>query len=112
MTQIEYKCPKCNETENLHYNYDYSKQHRPISDVLCNSCGTVFEGDIPVAELTTKPGFVERRMKLMEDITYREILSILEDHEYEEVPNSAIYKFDYEKCAKALVEWYKNKLEQ
>ena len=110
MTSVLYKCPKCDETENLHYNYDYTKQHRPIKDVLCNECGTTFDGNIPVTELVTKPGFIERRMKQMEAITYMEILNILEDHEYEEIPNSAIYKFDYEGCAKALVEWHKSKL--
>ena len=43
-----YKCPKCGEKENLHFNYDYSMQHRPIKDVLCNECGEVFEGNMPV----------------------------------------------------------------
>ena len=59
-----YKCPKCGEVNNLHFNYDYTQQHRPIEDVLCNICGTTFDGNMPVAELTTKPGFVERRMAL------------------------------------------------
>lgn len=72
-----YKCPKCGESKNLHYNYDYNKQHRPVIDVLCNECGEVFGGDLPVAELRakytsgqgyshylTKPGFVERRMAI------------------------------------------------
>jgi transcription elongation factor Elf1 len=72
-----YKCPKCDEQENLHFNYDYNQQHRPIKDVICNECGTTFDGNIPVVELKakytpgegyshylTKPGFVERRMAL------------------------------------------------
>jgi len=40
--ELIYKCPKCGETENLHFNYDYSKQHRPVDDVLCNECGEIF----------------------------------------------------------------------
>ena len=39
---MEYKCPKCGEDKNLHYNYDWGKQHRPIIDVVCNECGEVF----------------------------------------------------------------------
>ena len=39
---MEYKCPKCGEDKNLHYNYDWSKQERPILDVLCNECGEFF----------------------------------------------------------------------
>lgn len=49
-----YKCPKCGEKENLHYNYDYTQQHRPIKDVLCNDCGEVFEGNMPVELFITK----------------------------------------------------------
>ena len=59
-----YECPKCGEKENLHLNYDYSKQHRPVESVLCNECGEIFDGDVMVDELLTKPGFVERRMTL------------------------------------------------
>lgn len=40
--ELIYKCPKCGETENLHFNYDYTKQHRPVDDVLCNECGEIF----------------------------------------------------------------------
>ena len=36
-------CPKCGNTENFHYNYDYSKKERPIIDILCNECGEFFE---------------------------------------------------------------------
>lgn len=39
---MKYKCPKCGETENLHFNYDYTKQTRPVLDVLCNECGEFF----------------------------------------------------------------------
>lgn len=39
---MEYVCPKCAESKNLHFNYDWSKQHRPIIDVLCNECGEFF----------------------------------------------------------------------
>jgi transcription elongation factor Elf1 len=72
-----YKCPECGEVNNLHFNHDLTQQHRPVIDVLCNICGTTFDGNLPVAELKakytpnegyshylTKPGFVERRMAL------------------------------------------------
>ena len=49
-----YKCPKCGEVNNLHFNYDLTKQHRPVLDVLCNECGEFFDGDMPVAELLHK----------------------------------------------------------
>jgi hypothetical protein len=35
-------CPKCGETQNFHYNYDYSKAHRPVVDILCKNCGELF----------------------------------------------------------------------
>jgi len=35
-------CPKCKNSENLHFNYDYSKKDRPIINVLCNECGEFF----------------------------------------------------------------------
>ena len=37
-------CPKCNNEENLHLNYDYSKKVLSIIDidVLCNECGNCF----------------------------------------------------------------------
>ena len=36
------KCPTCGEEENLHFNYDYSKKELPVTNVLCNECGTYF----------------------------------------------------------------------
>lgn len=39
---MKYLCPECGEKENLHYNYDWTKQHRPIINVLCNECGVFF----------------------------------------------------------------------
>jgi len=67
-----YKCPKCGEKENLHFNYDYSQQHRPIKDVLCNECGEVFEGNMPVdvfiTKVTSEYPELEGTMKLCEDI--------------------------------------------
>ena len=41
-------CPKCGATENFHYNYDYSKAHRPVFDILCNECEELF---LPVLKL-------------------------------------------------------------
>lgn len=48
---MKYQCSICGETENLHYNLDYSKQHRPVIDVLCNECGEVFDGNILASDL-------------------------------------------------------------
>lgn len=39
---MTYKCPKCGENENLHFNLDYTKQNRPVLNVLCNECGEFF----------------------------------------------------------------------
>jgi hypothetical protein len=39
---MEYKCPKCGETKNLHFNYDYAEKNLPIINVLCNECGEFF----------------------------------------------------------------------
>ena len=41
---MKYKCPKCGEQENLHYNYDFSRDDRPVTEVLCNQCGEIFSG--------------------------------------------------------------------
>ena len=67
-----YKCPKCGEKENLHFNYDYNQQHRPIKDVLCNECGDVFEGNMPVdifiAKAVSEYPELEGTMGLCEDV--------------------------------------------
>ena len=67
-----YKCPKCGEKENLHFNYDYNQQHRPIKDVLCNECGDVFEGNMPVdvfiAKAVSEYPELEGTMNLCDDI--------------------------------------------
>ena len=84
-----YKCPQCGEQKNLRFDYDYLKQHRPVKRVWCKSCGEIFDGDMPASELTTKPGFVERRMaqgKANNDRTWDSIYS-----EYKEVSN--LYDF-------------------
>jgi len=47
---MKYKCPKCGEQENLHYNYDFNRDDRPVTEVLCNGCGEIFSGDISVNE--------------------------------------------------------------
>ena len=49
-----YKCPQCGEEDNLHFNYDYLKQHRPVKDVLCNKCGEVFTGKVHLSELKSE----------------------------------------------------------
>jgi hypothetical protein len=36
-----YKCILCDETENLHFNYDWSKAERPVLEYICNNCGLV-----------------------------------------------------------------------
>jgi hypothetical protein len=67
-----YKCPKCGEKGNLHFNYDYNQQHRPIKDVLCNDCGEVFEGNMPVdvfiAKAVSEYPELEGTMNLCEEI--------------------------------------------
>ncbi|CAB4144395.1 hypothetical protein UFOVP462_34 [uncultured Caudovirales phage] len=40
----------------------------------------------------------------------KELFDLLYDFEYEEIPNSALYKFDYDGCAKALTKWYREQL--
>lgn len=42
----------------------------------------------------------------------KELFDLLYDFEYEEIPNSALYKFDYDGCAKALTKWYREQLKQ
>jgi uncharacterized Zn finger protein len=42
---MNYVCPQCGERENLHYNYDWTKQNRPVINVLCNECGEFFGED-------------------------------------------------------------------
>lgn len=49
-----YECPNCGEKENLHYNYDLTKQHRPVTTVVCNRCAWFFDGNISIIELTEK----------------------------------------------------------
>jgi len=43
MEKEKITCPNCGEGKNFHFNYDYTKQDRPIQDVLCNECGYFFE---------------------------------------------------------------------
>jgi hypothetical protein len=69
-----YKCPNCGETKNLHFNYDYSKQHRPILEVMCNFCGEFFDGDMPVAKLQSKydednrlSAYLEKEVNISDD---------------------------------------------
>ena len=84
----ENKCPKCGETENLHYNYDWSDPKKTITygTVLCNECGEFFEEqDTEPTEFQTKPGFVERRMalgKLNNDKLWDEIYSEYSNEQY------------------------------
>ena len=46
-----YICPKCGETENLHFNYDYAVAERPVIDILCNKCGGCFEPPKTIDEI-------------------------------------------------------------
>ena len=44
-------CPRCGETTNLHYNYDWSDPNDTIySDILCNECGEYFSKPSDVSE--------------------------------------------------------------
>jgi hypothetical protein len=36
-------CPNCGECENLHANLDWSQEHRPVEEYLCNECGIYFK---------------------------------------------------------------------
>ena len=39
----EMSCPKCYESENIHFNIDYSNYGSPdTKEFLCNECGTFF----------------------------------------------------------------------
>lgn len=69
--ETSYRCPVCDESRNFQFVYDYAQAHRPVKDVWCRECGTTFDGNMPVAEPTTKPGFVERRMAQMQAINDR-----------------------------------------
>lgn len=59
-------CPKCGETKNFHYNYDYTKQHRPVIDILCNECGNFFNEEIDLKREVTYS--VSLRKKIVEDL--------------------------------------------
>ena len=41
--ESEDECPACGESDNLHYNYDYTKEDKPVEDVICNECGEIFK---------------------------------------------------------------------
>lgn len=56
---MEYFCPQCGENENLHFNYDWSKQHRPIINVICNECGEFFGED---------DQYTKKKVRKIEDI--------------------------------------------
>jgi hypothetical protein len=34
-------CPKCKNEENFHENRDYSKKEQPVTEIICNECGTI-----------------------------------------------------------------------
>lgn len=42
---------------------------------------------------------------------YSEILILVEEAEYEEIPNSALYKMDFEKAAKSIEQLLLDKME-
>jgi len=44
-------CPKCGETWNFQFTFDYSKAHRPVVNILCNNCGEQF---LPISKLPKK----------------------------------------------------------
>ena len=47
---MKYQCSSCGETENIHFNYDYTQAHRPIKDIVCNACGEEYPGNMSVKE--------------------------------------------------------------
>ena len=101
-----YKCPKCGEKENLHFNYDYSQQHRPIKDVLCNECGEIFEGNMPVDVFITKATSeypeLEGTMKLCEDIIQKRTGKMTEE-EWQEVESAQTSKIHSEEEVEQMI---------
>lgn len=50
------KCPRCGEIENLHANYDWSKENLPVLEWLCNECGKFFqENEKPKEDVKRDP---------------------------------------------------------
>ena len=62
----------------------------------CSECGT------PTSSQT----------EISDEEIENELVDLLYDFEYEEIKNSALYKFDYEGCAKALTKWYREQLKK
>jgi len=108
-----YKCPKCGEKENLHFNYDYNQQHRPIKDVLCNDCGEVFEGNMPVdsfiAKAVSEYPELEGTMNLCEEIIQKRTGKMTEE-EWQEAERAQTSgntnEISDEEIEKGAREWY------
>lgn len=88
-----YKCPECGEDKKFNFDYDYSEQHRPVKNVWCLTCGEVFDGNMPVAELQYKytegKGFTGY-LKTFEQIQEENIYSIAEK-EFQNVGDEGLF---------------------
>jgi DNA-directed RNA polymerase subunit M/transcription elongation factor TFIIS len=42
MKQEKIICPNCGNKDNFHFNYNYSEKDLPLTDILCNECGEIF----------------------------------------------------------------------
>lgn len=47
------------------------------------------------------------KIEILDEELEQELVGFLYGFEYEEIPNSALYKFDYDACAKALTQRFK-----
>jgi hypothetical protein len=73
------------------------------------SDGHELDDDIPP---TTKYFPTSSQTEISDEEIEKELFDLLYDFEYEEIPNSALYKFDYDGCAKALTKWYREQLKK
>lgn len=72
-----YKCILCDETENLHFNYDWSKAERPVLEYICNNCG-----------LVTKPfETIDQIIKSKKKEGWDSIFETIEKDLHNELPN-------------------------
>jgi len=91
------------------------------SATICKHCGKEkfmhhelqqINQDNPVTRGSTALVPTSSQTEISDEEIEKELVDILYDFEYEEIPNSALYKFDYESCAKALTKWYREQLKQ
>lgn len=47
------ECLYCGETENLHFNFDFSMEIPRVESILCNECGAI--NSVSYTEVKKKP---------------------------------------------------------